>query len=229
MTWQNFIDIIDRLFSWPVIALALFLIFKKPVIKILEELVVFIKTRGLTVKSPGGTELSMLPLQAEAETKALEEFDGGAFVLSIEEQDQLLEEIEEIKWKMIKAKDEKGALESQIKDLVTEKEKEIFYWRVQYLNLFLVPTTKRVLEWFTFLPPDGTTVEIYNNIWKTTIPDPDGRNLILRVLRENELLAGDEGGLKITPFGEFFIKFTKGLSTIPAPPSPGPTPPPLRS
>lgn len=229
MTWQKFIiDILSLLLSGPMIALAFFLIFKKQVIGILEELATFVKTRRLTVKGPGGTEISMSLPQAESETRALEEIGDGAIVLSIEEQDQLLEEqdqlleeIEEINRKMIKAKDEKGVLESQIKDLVMEKEKEILHWRVQYLNLFLVPTTKRVLEWFTLIP-DGTTEQIYNNTWNTIIPKPDNRDVILRVLIQSELLIGDEGRLKITPFGEFFIKFTKELSTIP-------TPPPLRS
>jgi hypothetical protein len=124
-----------------------------------------------------------------------------------------------------KVKYEKGALETTLKDVLTEKELEIIIWKFRYLDLFFVPTTKRVLEWFTIFT-DGTSKTNYHESWKSTVTDPNQRNVMLNVLLQNGLLVDDEGNIKITHVGELFVQHTKEAVTIPPLPPP-PLPPPL--
>jgi hypothetical protein len=235
MNWQSFFEqLIGHLLSGPAIALYLFLIFKKRVIGILGQLETLVEKRGLTVKGPGGTGFSVPPpTQSDLETRSPGEAEEGIISATPEQNFQIVDYVTGIIEELEAVKLEKGTLETKLKDLLTEKEWEIIYWRINYLNCFLIPTTKRVLEWFTIFTA-GTTRHIYHESWKGTITDPAQRDVMLRVLLQSELLVGDEGNVKITPFGEYFVKVTKGEEILPSPPPPsppslGPTIPPATS
>ena len=77
-----------------------------------------------------------------------------------------------------------------------------YLWEYKYLNLFLVQNTKNILDWFYSLDK-SITVSIYDNIWKSIIPDSKEREAILSALLNHYLINRNDGDmLEITPKGK---------------------------
>ena len=76
-----------------------------------------------------------------------------------------------------------------------------YLWEYKYLNLFLVPNTKNVLDWFYSLDK-SISVSFFDNIWKTIIPDEKEREAILKALLNHYLIIRNDGDmLVISPKG----------------------------
>jgi hypothetical protein len=78
-------------------------------------------------------------------------------------------------------------------------------WKLQFLNQFLVHTTKSVLAWFFQRP--SATLEEYDRTWRFSIPEPDQRARVIDALVQYELLSFTENGLQITDEGRRALEF----------------------
>ena len=77
------------------------------------------------------------------------------------------------------------------------------YWHFQYLSMFLVAQTKQVLRW---IDQQGPVIEAtYRQTWASF--GKDQLDIMLNVLRWNELVVSDGATISITPRGQQFLQF----------------------
>lgn len=81
-----------------------------------------------------------------------------------------------------------------------------YLWEYRYLNLFLVPASQRVLEWFASLG-ERPTYAMYYSYWTTVIPDPSQRSTIISVLESHFLVQRQNDLLEITPKGREYLEW----------------------
>lgn len=190
---KHFIDLLQIILSWPTLGIIALFIFMQ---KFQEPIRIFLANHRPEI--PGTAEK-----QKESEVKTVE-FDGSNKDLPAgnPEQFKKIEELEELIEKSNKEKAE------------TEKRLEMHralleIYEFNYLALFFVDTTKRVLKWFFDLRGKSIiTNESFNIAWQTIITDPNQRARIFTVLHQNEMIQGGLGGaFSITNKGEKFLKF----------------------
>lgn len=75
-------------------------------------------------------------------------------------------------------------------------------WEFQYLNLFLVPTSKSILKWIDMLSP---SIDLFNQFW--ALISEKQREIIIGVLYANELITWQNKILTTTTKGKLFIGF----------------------
>jgi len=84
-------------------------------------------------------------------------------------------------------------------------------WEMQYLNYFLVPKTKYILEFYGrpgTIPP---TIELYDNHWKYIVPDVKERDNVLSALRAHSLVKMENNLIEITNKGRYFLHWLKPI------------------
>lgn len=95
-------------------------------------------------------------------------------------------------------------------------------WKFQFLNQFLVHSTKSVLAWFAERP--SATLEEYDRTWRFSIPEPEQRSRVVDALVQYGLLKFGEDGLEITDEGRRALDYFVHHWPLPfAPPAPMPT------
>jgi hypothetical protein len=95
------------------------------------------------------------------------------------------------------------------------------YWKLHFLNQFLVHNTKSVLAWFAGLP--AATLTDYDRTWRYSIPDSEQRTTVVDALTQYGLLASTPEGLQITDEGRRAVEFFSERTPLPfASPLPAP-------
>ena len=79
-----------------------------------------------------------------------------------------------------------------------------YFWEYRYLNYFLVPHTRVVLDWLAGLK-DMATVELFDNLWLPAIPNPDERKAVMRALLAHNLVELDVPWISVTPQGREYL------------------------
>lgn len=97
-------------------------------------------------------------------------------------------------------------------------------WFHKYLDVFFVPTTKRVLRWLADYGP--VTWQQFETSWMSFIPDPTQRATVLNVLFANELIQQAGDLISVTEVGRAYLGHLASVSSpmvAPAAPSAEPT------
>ena len=163
-----------------VVALILFTIFKEDIKRLL--------TRIAKIKLPGGSEFYTSQKEKDVETIEKDK------VPKVNDNDATEKLSEELKLTPEQVKIVSEAFESE--------RANAYLWEYKYLNLFLVPNTKNVLDWFYSLDK-SISVSFFDNIWKTIIPDEKEREAILKALLNHYLIIRNDGDmLVISPKGK---------------------------
>lgn len=97
-------------------------------------------------------------------------------------------------------------------------------WEYRYLNLFLVPVTQRVLDWFVGLGP-VTTFDVYEAYWSQFITDVGQRKVIFDVLTSHHLVQPDGPILLVSDKGREYQTWRGPLPLSHWPPSRATAPP----
>lgn len=142
---------------------------------------------------------------AETERQAILDY-SSELVTELEtektEQGKRVQDLEEELKKVTNERDEIRNLSTQIIDSC---ERSADFWKFEYLSLFLVPNTQRVLKWFRDIPEFGIGISSFHNLWKPFILDENQRNVILEILLYFDLLKVEGGYYKITETGKQFL------------------------
>lgn len=94
----------------------------------------------------------------------------------------------------------------QLKAVFGAERARAAFWEYEYLNLYLVPNTQKVLEWLANLP-QPTTLSLYDNLWSPLIPKASERRAILGALESHYLILLKSGDLiEVTPKGHEYLK-----------------------
>lgn len=107
-----------------------------------------------------------------------------------------------------KIRDERNIINEEKQDLQKELANVEFYmfaWKFEYLELFYVSHTKRVLLWFANNSPQ--TKENYYKAWQFLVPLPTERNTIIEVLVRYDMLERDGVNIRITEQGYSFLQY----------------------
>jgi len=91
-------------------------------------------------------------------------------------------------------------------ELLRAERTRAYLWEYRYLNLFLVPRTIVVLEWFAGIA-DRPTDLTYDTFWSTRIPDVSQRRVILSVLESHHLVQRDGSLLGISEKGREYLEW----------------------
>jgi hypothetical protein len=94
----------------------------------------------------------------------------------------------------------------EIKAVFDAERNRATFWEYEYLNLYLVPNTQKVLEWLAKLP-QPTTIALADNLWSPLIPQVSERRAILEALESHYLVQRTAGDLlEVTPKGHEYLK-----------------------
>lgn len=85
-----------------------------------------------------------------------------------------------------------------------------YLWEYKYLNYFLVPNTKNVLDWF-YSQKQSISVSLFDNMWKNLIPDAKQREIIIAVLVNHYLLYQNVNMLEISPKGREYKEWREKI------------------
>lgn len=190
--WQQpdrgaaFIEVFKALISWPFVVGVLGFTFG---VTFRREVATFIKNIG-SIRFPGGEIRAQQPPTDEKGAKKL--------TLTPQQVETVENYIKTLQ------NEATGATQQQEEVLKTAA-----HWWCQYLSLFLVPTTKTILNWLAgqkVAPTPGS----YHESWKSLIPDAAERKTILSVLLNYGLVEQETGVLRVTAPGLFFLKFLQG-------------------
>lgn len=83
------------------------------------------------------------------------------------------------------------------------------HWYLSYLSVFLAPVTQSVLRWFEQLD-NPISVEQYHNAMAKTLPDANGRALVLNTLVQYDLIRLSGQILSFTDSGRALLSFLDG-------------------
>lgn len=90
-------------------------------------------------------------------------------------------------------------------------------WFYRYLDIFLVPLTKGVLQWF--VGRDGpTTRQQFEATWMYLVPDPEQRETMLEVLLGNGLIQDHGGLISATEGGVKYFHHLAAMGALPMAP-----------
>lgn len=82
---------------------------------------------------------------------------------------------------------------------------ESIFWKLNYLGLYFDSFTKLVLLWFSKFSNQSTIV--FEENWKSVIPDSQKRDSIIEELIQYDMLEKDSVNIRITSLGHFFLQF----------------------
>lgn len=94
----------------------------------------------------------------------------------------------------------------QIQEVLNAERARAYVWEYRYLNLFLVPATVLVLEWFASLTV-RITIGMYDAFWSTTVREAEQRTTILSVLESHRLVQRDGDIVAITEKGREYLEW----------------------
>lgn len=189
---QQILDLLKILLSWPVVGTIIALLF---IYKFSGSIINFLETHQLSKAGP-------IEVQQKI-GKGITSF--GENESNESEKKFLTKKVAKLK-KDLDAKDQDKA---KLEEFVQDQQKINEIYEFNYLALFFVDTTKRVLKWFFDLKGESIiTYESLDISWQPIILDPNQRTTIFTVLRQNGMIYGVLGGaFSITEKGERFLKF----------------------
>lgn len=175
------LEYLKALLTWPVMGLTVFLTF---LLLFRAELSGLIE-RIENARFPGGTEFSTpqkhnLEMEREERKPPSQDEDHSPNLADILDSEQI------------------KVVEDRLKHLDSLAK----YWEYNYLNLFLVPNSQRVLDWFV---GTGNPVpkQTFHSVWSTIIHSEKERKAILQALGNHHLIyEDDEERLFLTPKGQ---------------------------
>ncbi|MDT8301263.1 MAG: hypothetical protein RQ760_07235 [Sedimentisphaerales bacterium] len=95
---------------------------------------------------------------------------------------------------------------NQLKAVFDAERARAAFWEYEYLNLFLVPNTQKVLEWLSKLQQPATC-SLFDNLWSPLIPNAPERRAILGALENHYLIILKAGDLiDVTPKGHEYLQ-----------------------
>ena len=195
----------ELIISWPVAVLVIAMVF---LIRFRSGLQRFLENIG-SVKLPGGVEIQS---QAAKPSESEDTVEDRSVTLTPEQQGQLRAMFSELR----ESRDLTEAQRAEVEERFEAAAVDAIGWRFRYLNLHLVPNTKRVLLWFS-QPPYKSRGD-FEATWGIPIPQQGERNAIVQALVECELLDESEGRLMATQLGYSFLHFL-GYASFPPPSS----------
>ncbi|MEW6227480.1 MAG: hypothetical protein AB1700_05200 [Bacillota bacterium] len=207
---QTLVEVLRILVSWPMVV---GLLGFSAGVAFRTELSGFLKRLG-TIRLPGGTEISSAPLQPEPENESPVQKDGNTITLTRDQADAIRSVVQELYDKVQCSERELQAVRNAAFNLLAKKELEATYWKFEFLSVFLVPATKRVLSWFAGPHGGPITKEHYDGFWKTFITDRGQRETILSVLLFYGLLLQEDHRLRISDVGMQFLAFLGAKSSL---------------
>lgn len=93
-------------------------------------------------------------------------------------------------------------------------------WEYRYLNMYLVQSTQRVLDWLITLN-QRTTVSFADSVWAPLIPQIEERRAILTALQTHSLVNVTGELIEVTPKGKEYAQWRGPLPTLPLMPNAG--------
>jgi hypothetical protein len=97
--------------------------------------------------------------------------------------------------------------QAKIADFIKAERARAAFWEYRFLNMYLVPHTQSVLDWFAGRP-HRMTLQLYDAVWERTIPNPEERKAILGALLNHHLIHIGAGDLiEVTAKGREYIEF----------------------
>ena len=138
------------------------------------------------------------------------ETKGGELTLKPEHQEVIRSYIKNLHAK-------KEATEKEKKDLKAQNalnQELAFGWKLQFLNLLLVPNSKNVLLWLYNNPAQSR--DSFHTLWGPAIPAQTERDAILNILTTYGLVIETLAQLSVTQEGIAFLRYKGSLP--PAPP-----------
>lgn len=190
---KNITDLLQIIFAWPTLGILGFFVFIK---KFSSSIETFLGNHK--PKFPGTDER-----QQEQKVENVK-IDGENKELPANNPEQI-EKVEELKTLLDESNKEKEQKVEQLKS----QQALLEIYEFNYLALFFVDTTKRVLKWFFDLKDKNIiTYESYNLAWQSIILDPGQRATIFNVLQQYGVVSGVNGGaFSITEKGEKLLRF----------------------
>ena len=203
LVWKLLLEYLKVFVSWPVVVLIIALIV---IWRFHQPLAEWIKNMALRV--PGVIELGQ-----EKQSSPLKDFEPEVLTagdVPTDDTDLSHESSEET-----------------IKKLQATLDREINigkYWLYNYLSLFFVSNTKRVLAWLN--RQTATPVTEYHSNWANTVTSFEERSAILNALVNFYMVNLAEGSISLRVYGKEFIEWAS-ISDLPGPSGPTIPPPSL--
>lgn len=198
--WVEAVTRVIEALAWPVIVVVLAISFRSPLMGILSA----IRDRLSDPQQAASVRAGFLGLGFDAQQRgAPEAADSGTAdrdkPLTDEQLAQVVAELEQ-------GVTDGNHRQAELLTLVEGAERKATLWHFEYLTLFLAAHTKAILEWFDARGTPITKAE-FHLLWTRPVPDTDERELVLSVLRRNQLIV-DEGDLLIaTERGRQFVGY----------------------
>lgn len=185
---QLVLEYLKVLLSWPFMVLILTIFFG---LVFREPITVFLKNIS-GIKLPGGAEITSQATQLSSSSSSAEVPQVG----------ESSEQIEALLTELIQSETGRSHLE----DIIKAKDVEIRHWEFNYLNVFLVFNTKRVLYWFSTCasPPSP---QVFHSMWAPFILQSNERDAILEALLTHMLISEHNNLITVTSKGLEFINF----------------------
>jgi hypothetical protein len=96
---------------------------------------------------------------------------------------------------------------AKISDFMKAERARAGFWEYRFLNMYLVPHTQAVLDWFASRV-NRVTLQLYDAVWARTIPNPEERKAVLGALLNHHLIQVGAGDLiEVTAKGGEYIDF----------------------
>jgi uncharacterized integral membrane protein len=191
---DSVLKFIGIIISWPVALTIISLIF---IFRFRGALDYFLRNIR-SVNFPGGT------INVQKESIEIEEFDKEKSELisfTPEETDEIAGIIRDLQDKQTVAAESKSRLENKLQEAYYY----VTIWKFAYLNLFFVPNTKNVIEWFS--RNQAQTRSVFHECWQNVIADAIEREKILEVAITHGILESDGNNIHITRHGFSFLQY----------------------
>jgi len=177
-------DFIKTIFSWPIITLILVMIF---LLKYHESISDFIKN----IKTAKGPGFEIIRKQENKGKNKLTVEKSEADKLTYELTQSIVDNVE------------KDKLIDEAKIIIPQLASGMQFYKFEYLDLFFVPITKNVLDWFNTIIK--STKEAYKLSWLSIIKNEEQTETILSVLLAQNMLEDLGSSINITDEGRNFL------------------------
>lgn len=196
------LEVLKLVVSWPFVLGLLGFAFG---ITFRSELSAFIRNIG-KIRLPGGTEITT---QEPSDDQATEQSpEPGAVTLTPQQVELVRQHLETLSQQATDANQQREDVINEAVEIVTQKDRLILYWWCKYLDEFLVLKSKLVLAWFA-AQEMAPTARAYHIAWTPAIAEEEQRETILTVLLNFGLISEQGGLLRITDYGNYFLRFWK--------------------
>lgn len=183
------LNIIKNVFTWPIVILIILLIL---LFKYHKSISTFIE--NIKSLKAGGIEVTQMQSGKNSYKESIKIFPDK----------EIEDRFEQIKNMERDSKEKDKALE-EAKNIMISLAYNAKGYQFLYFDLFFVPNTKRVLQWFFYnIQP---TKDYYKSFWKSLIPDENQLEIILSVLLSNKMLEDCGNSLVITELGKEFLRY----------------------